>query len=351
MKRSITLLLLIGNTFLNNVFAKEITIIEKKKEYSLSNNFNSSGVLHVNNQFGDVKIIFWNQKQVQAKVTVTANAPSLDLVQNFLNSVTVTSSKLEDDVFFKTEIKKNEMSKSNWQRGKETNFRINYIIYMPDDAELDLTNSFGTVIIPHFEAPLSLNLSYCDLQADDIINTNSNLNLNFGSATIKSMNGGNFNANYTNVALGDAKNIKINNNHGNFKVKTLSDIAGVLNYSEGVLGSITEGVKLKLNYTNKLVIGEINDKIKNLELMVNYSDINLPVSETFSGNFDIKTTNGSFKINSDLLVKYLRNSENEVRNLKSPKVNISNFYQGKIGKNTGNSKIVIVSNYGDVKIK
>ena len=46
---------------------------------------------------------------------------------------------------------------------------------------------------------------------------------------------------------------------------------------------------LKLNYTNKLVIGEINDKIKNLELFVNYSDINLSVSEIFSENFDIKT--------------------------------------------------------------
>ncbi len=351
MKRSILFFLLIANTFLYPVFSKEIALIEKKKEYNLSNSFKSSGVLHVNNQFGDVKIVFWNQKQVQAKVTVTANAPSLDLVENFLNSVNVTSDKIEDDVFFKTEIKRNEMSKSNWQRGKETNFRINYVVYMPNDAELDLTNSFGTVIIPHFDAPLSLNLSYCDLQADDIINTGSNLNLNFGSANIKSMNGGNFNANYTNVALGDAKNIRINNNHGNFRVKTLSDIAGVLNYSEGVLGSITEGVKLKLNYTNKLVIGEINDKIKNLELLVNYSDINLPVSETFSGNFDIKTTHGSFKINSDLLVKYLRNSESEVINPKNQKINISNFYQGKIGKNAGNSKIVIISNYGDVKIK
>ena len=103
-----------------------------------------------------------------------------------------------------------------------------------------------------------------------------------------------------------------------------------------------------MNYTDDFEIKNIKESIKNLEIQSNFSDLKLPVGHGFNGNFDIKTTHGSLSIRPDLPVRFSRNTSDEKRNTSNP----IKTYQGKLGtSNTSKSKIIVISNYGDIKIK
>lgn len=326
----------------------EINLIEKKKSYNFSFNVDSEDKLEISNQYGDVRILHWKNNQVKASVSVIANAPSNSEIDNFLETVNVNGNKAGNQIKIVTQINRDNLGFKRISKDKFTNLRIDYIVYMPENMELVLNNSFGTVVLPEFSAPINLNLNYCTLTAPNIRNQENKVNLNFGTANITSMIGGILNSNFTNLNLGNLKNVNLKNNNGNFKARHLEDIDGILNYSQGVLGTIKDAVKLKLNYTNDLVIEKIDENLKSLEIFSNYSDVDLPVNLKTNAEFNIKTNNGSFFVDPNIIIKFIKNSETQQKN----KSRVSNYYQGQIGKsNNPNSKITVISNFGDVKIK
>ncbi|WP_255071091.1 hypothetical protein [Lacihabitans sp. LS3-19] len=345
--------LILNLIFISNLsgFARDIKLIEKRKDYNFE--YSTSGVskLEITNQFGEVKVMFWNQNKIQTTVHVIANAPNNVLLNDFISSVKINGNRKNSIVSIKTEIQKTDFNLKKLNTDKNTNFKIDYLVFMPNNLELCLTNSFGEVTLPEFTAPLSLNLNYCTLKADKISNKLSNINLNYGKANIKSLLGGEINSNFTAVSMGEVRNVNLKNNNGSFKAKYLEDIDGILNYSGGVFENIKEAVKLKVNFSNDLKINNIDEKVKNLEIFSNYSNISLPISEKFNGIFDIKTNHGNFWVDPSLVIHFIKNSETD--NQKPGfKTRTSNAYQGTIGSNKNSeSKIIIISNYGDVKIK
>lgn len=331
--------------------AHESPLIEKRKEFNF--NYSSGGVekLEIVNQFGDVKVYFTNQKSINVNVQVTANAPTAGQLEEFIESINVNGTKNNDVVKVYTSIRKENYNMKSWNKDKNSSFKIDYNVYIPKNLELTISNSFGEVTLPEFTAPLALNLNYCTLNADKITNANSSINLNYGVAHIKALLGGDINSNFTAVNMGEMRNVNMKNNHGSLKAKYLEDIEGVMNYSGGVFGNIKEAVKLNINYSKNFRIENIDEKVKKLEIFSNYSNIDLPISEKFNGVFDIKTSHGTFYVDPALMVHFFKNSETDGKK-SGYKPKISNSYQGKIGTTTNtDTKILIISNFGDVKIK
>lgn len=343
--------LIISITCFGFADAHESPLIEKRKEFNF--NYSSTGIerLEIVNQFGDVKVYFSNQKSISINVQVTANAPTSGQLEEFIESINVSGTRNHDLIKVFTSIKKQNYNMNSWNKDKKSSFKIDYDIYIPKNLELVISNSFGEVVLPDFSAPLTLNLNYCTLQAAKISNPYSKINLNYGIANIKALHGGDINSNFTAVNMGEMRNVNMKNNHGSLKAKYLEDIEGVMNYSGGVFGNIKEAVKLNVNFSKNFTIENIDEKVKKLEIFSNYSNIDLPISQKFNGVFDIKTSNGSFWVDPALMVHFFKNSEADgKKNGFKPKT--SNSYQGKIGTTTNTeTKILIISNFGDVKIK
>lgn len=343
--------LIISITCFGFADAHESPLIEKRKEFNF--NYSSNGIerLEIVNQFGDVKVYFSNQKSISVNVQVTANAPTSGQLEEFIESINVSGTRSHDLIKVFTSIKKENYNMNSWNKDKKSSFKIDYDIYIPKNLELVISNSFGEVVLPDFSATLTLNLNYCTLQAAKISNPYSKINLNYGIANIKALHGGDINSNFTAVNMGEMRNVNMKNNHGSLKAKYLEDIEGVMNYSGGVFGNIKEAVKLNVNFSKNFTIENIDEKVKKLEIFSNYSNIDLPISQKFNGVFDIKTSNGSFWVDPALMVHFFKNSEADgKKNGFKPKT--SNSYQGKIGTTTNTeTKILIISNFGDVKIK
>jgi hypothetical protein len=331
-----------------SLFANEPIFISKTKSYKFEYSVSENDKLNVKNKYGNIKVIFWNKNMVSAQVTVSASAPSQDLLNKYLDQISIESSKVGSEINIFSIINLRSHSAQNNNTKLESNFKINYTIYIPDYLPINISNSFGEVELPDFMAPISLNLNHSDLKGKIIANNLSSINANFGSIDLKAMKGGRLNSNFTDVKISELKNITLNNNHGNLKVDNVSELNGILNYSKGYLGGIGEMIKLKMNYTDDFEIKNIKESIKNLEIQSNFSDLKLPVGHGFNGNFDIKTTHGSLSIRPDLPVRFSRNTSDEKRNTS----NSIKTYQGKLGtSNTSKSKIIVISNYGDIKIK
>jgi hypothetical protein len=331
--------------------AHESPLIEKRKEFNF--NYTSAGIekLEIINQFGDVKVYFTTQKSITINVQVTANAPNSVQLEEFLESINVNGTRNSDVIKVFTLLRKENYNMKSWNKEKNSSFKIDYSVYIPKNLELRISNSFGEVSLPDFSAPLTLNLNYCTLQAAKISNPDSKINLNYGVANIKALLGGDFNSNFTSVNMGEMRNVNMKNNHGSLKAMYLEDIEGVMNYSGGVFGNIKEAVKLNVNYSKSFRIENIDEKVKKLEIFSNYSNIDLPIGEKFNGVFDIKTSHGSLWVDPAWIVHFFKNSETDGKK-SGYKPKTSNTYQGKIGTTSNtDTKILIISNFGDVKIK
>jgi hypothetical protein len=320
--------------------------VEQFKTYTFTHKANLNDAVKVNNTFGNVRVVLWDKNWVQAQAVVTAIAPDVNLVQHFLKNVEIVSFRQNEQIVFQTQIGgENSLNKN---RSNATNLSVDYLITMPEGIAIQIDNSFGEVFLPNFTAPITLNLNYCTLMADGISNKASKLNLNFGSASIKSMTGGDFNSNFANINMGDAKNIHLKNSHGNLKVKTLSGVEGVLNYSNGFLENLKEAINLQINFTNDITFGQINEHIKNFTIKANYADLILPFSEKYQGAFDIKMAHGKLSVAQNRHVRFSKNTEQgDIK----PKNN--HHYQGTIGDNSthSNKVIQVVSNFGNVRIR
>ncbi len=333
----------------------EIILQEKRKQLSYSFSISQNDRINIDNQFGDVRVKFWNKNMVKVDIAVIANAPQESQAGSFLNLVSVVNNKENGNVTFKTvispsfsRIKNSQMSKD---KNRETNLRVDYVVFMPQDNELNLSNSFGDVYLPEFSSVLNLKQNYGTLFAESISNALSKVSINFGKANIKSMHGGDLLSNYTVLNIDDCSKIVLKNNNGSLKIGQVADIMGVLNYSEGVIGNIKDAVKLRLNYSDDLKINKIDDKVKDFELKGNYSSINLPFGENFNADFDIKVNYADLKINEDKVVRFTRNTEQEARKAGKAANPVSNSYSGRIGNKNSDAKIIIISNHGNVQIK
>src|SRR6218665_2286241 len=82
--------------------------IEKKKNVNLSYPVSSSDKVSLNNQFGDIKVAFWDKKEVKVEVLIVANASSDDRASDFINSVDVVGKKDDGQVSIKTIIERSD---------------------------------------------------------------------------------------------------------------------------------------------------------------------------------------------------------------------------------------------------
>jgi hypothetical protein len=313
--------------------------IEKIKTYNLT--FDSKGMTQVNivNQYGNVKVLHWDKKQVKADITVKANAASNAQTEAYLNSTEVKGNVKNGVLYLHTVLSNNAL-------GQNTNRKVNYLtvtytVYMPKDIKLNVDNKFGDIILPAFSAPLQVNLQHGTLKAPAISNTSSNVDIKFSSAQIKELVGATLKAVNSTVNLHKAQNADIKSEKGVFVAEILENIKAELNYTKTSLNELGKDIELDLRFINDLKLGELNNDLNQLIINTNYSDIQIPAS---NAKVSVKTTNGQFYIGQGVDAKIKKDVKASTANTK--------VFDAVIGEDdTPKRVITIKANNGDVKIK
>jgi Putative adhesin len=333
--------------------------IEKKKNVTFSYNITSADKISLENQFGDIKVSFWDKNEIKVEVLILANATSDERASNFIHMVDVVGKKVEGEVKIKTIIDREEGNYKNntwnWKGGSDdkNSLKIDYQVYMPKNNALKIKNSFGNTYLPTFTNILTVHQSYGKLVAEDITNPQSDVRLEFcKNSYIRSISGGKLRASYSGIKMEKADDFDFNNSFGEIDIKEVGKMDAKISYSSGLIGLIRESSNLRLEFSGGFKLGGLGKNVKELDINASYSPVNLTLSDNISYDFEVKANYGDFAYPVNKGVSFTTNSETDSKkNGGQHSFNPTKYYIGKIGKGSTDCKIIVNGNFSSVKFK
>jgi Putative adhesin len=328
-KLVLILLMVRNNASAQNAYSQNE--IEKKKSITQTYHISGSDRVSLNNKFGDIKINTWTESKVKVDVEIEVNAKTEDKANKMLDGITISHSKTNGQVVFKTKMEgsiytgnmnggdydngdEESNSKGKSKEGKKWNnqsMKINYTVYLPASTTLKLYNEFGNMNLPNYTGALDVHNKFGNFVAENLSSTENEIFVEFGSADIKSITKPEVTVKFGNC---DVANI-VGNGFLNFEFS--GDVNIVLDKSVGDL------------------------KIKN-----SYSEIELTLNENTNATFDVKSSYGEVKNkNKNLSMK----SDEDEDDYDKACCNFTKNHKGTIGN--GGAKININNSYGKVKFR
>lgn len=309
-------------------------IKEKVKTYSKTYPVNSNDTIQIKNSYGRVSVNTWNKSEVKVDIEMKAYANEEADAQKLLDNISITEGKDNNQISFKTNIASTRINNSNtnvlgtwFNSGKRYTRKmvINYIVYMPAKSHLNVSNTFGSIILPELLGKVSINLNNGSLISQPLVNPENRYNISFSDGNIAAVNGGKLNVSYSRLNVGTADKLKATSSFSALevdKLKSWGDVA--IRYGEG----------LKVN--------ELDKNVKNLN--INASFTKLAINPGNDVNFDVTTHLGDFNYDTTD-VKLV----NEMPAADEHRVRTTKIYKGKIGKGDANKTISIKSSFTNVK--
>lgn len=303
-------------------------LIEKTKTISKSYSVDKNEKLSINNQYGKITVNTWNKMEFKVEVEIAVGTSEEAETQKLLDAVDIVSMQDRAGVSFKTNITRQNRSNSFFnfnQNNLRRKIIVNYTVFMPVKNALDITNRYGSVVLPDLEGPVTIDNSYGSFTAKELSNTANNLRMNYLNADIESLNGGNLKINY-----------------GDLKIGTANNLNAMVGYSPVKIDRLKSAASISVNYGAGITISNLDKTLKNLAIDANYTRVSLGLNGSENFNFDVTVHNNRFNHNDDF-VKVQDQLENDTRRYISTK-----NYKGYVGKAGSDNKVIIRSNYSGV---
>ena len=309
---------------------EHIGTAEKTRIISKTYSVDRNDKLAVNNQFGKVTVHTWAKNEIKVDVEVKAfEATDYDAAK-LLETVNIADSRSNNVISFKTTFEKTSMNV--WSRIKNGNeerrgVQVNYEIYMPGKNALDITNRYGSTVVPDFDGPVNISSSYGSFTSGSLDNPANQVKVTYGAANMEGYSNGNLIVSY-----------------GSLKLEEADKVNATIKYSGAKIAKLSNGGNFELSYASGFKIDDVDRNVKNLNINSSYSGVTLGIDENADFDFDVTVSYAGFNYNNQkmTLVNQLTDAG------KAKTWNPTKNYKGSMGKGS-DSKIVIKSNYGGVK--
>lgn len=329
-------------------YTKKKTI---NKEYSVTSN----ALLSVDNSYGNVDVVTWNENRIVFEITITTTGNDEDKVQEKLNDITVDFEASSNSVSAKTKFNNKSKSWWGWKDKNKVKMKINYIVKIPITNSVSLNNDYGNINVDKLEGHAKLNCDYGKITTKELLADNNSINFDYSKGcyfeyiksgkinadysdfTVSKTNNLSINADYTNSKIETAEDVAFNCDYGNIRVDKANNIAGNGDYLTTVIGDVYKNVSLKADY-GSIKINNMTQNAGNVTIESDYTGIKIGFSPSYSFNFDIDLDYASLKSNGNL--EFSTKKEDGT----------GKYYSGYHGdKNSGNA-IKIKSDYGSVSL-
>ena len=324
---------------------------KSKKEFSV----NADATLKVDNRYGNVDVISWNENRIVIEVKITVSGDNEEKVEKQLDMIEVEFEDNRSLVSAKTIIDKNKSSWSwNWGRKSNVNYEINYKIKVPITNNANLINDYGSISLNELKGDASINCDYGSIIIGDLYSNNNKINIDYtNNSSIGFMKGGSINADYSKFTIEEAGNVKLNADYttsafekihdlsyncdyGSLTVQNAKSVVGNGDYLTVKLGSVSNSVKIDADY-GSIRIENLMNGFKSVDISSSYTGIKIGIPENASFNFELQLSYAGFKRDEGMfnLTKQIVKSS-------------SKYYEGYANKPNSDSFIKINSDYGSV---
>ncbi len=314
---------------------------------------NPDATLRVKNKYGKIDIISWDKNTTEIEVIITVGGGDKDDVLDKLDQIEIDISTSPNMVIAKTVMENESWSLWNWFKNKTYHIDIDYIIKVPKTNKLDLENDYGDIYLTEIYGKAIINCDYGRIIIGDLHAENNEIDLDYCSgSSISWMKSGHVNIDYSSLTIEDtekltldadysttrieeAKIVDFTCDYGNISISHAESIQGDGDYLVMKFGSISKYLDLSCDY-GSLRINNIQNGFENIKINSKYTNIKLGIHP-----------DANFSITADLSYCGLKNIEGFEFNKRIEK-NTDKFYEGYYGSNNSESKISLLSKYGNI---
>ena len=289
----------------------------KKGKYSKNKiinkefNVNKDATLKVENKYGNLEIVTWNENRIAIKVTITTSGNDEEKVQRKLEQINVEFDASSSNVSAKTIINKISSWKM-WRNNNNVNMQINYLIKMPITNNVVLTNDYGAINLDKLEGTSTINCDYGSLNIGELRNSNNTINIDYtNNSFIDFMKDGKINADYStlsvdrsdntklnadysHITFGQVANLDYNCDYGDLKIEDSGNVRGVSDYMHNTIGKLHGTGDFNIEY-GSLKIKEIRRNFKSLKVVSSYTQLKFRIEESASFNFSAQLSYSGLK--------------------------------------------------------
>ena len=321
-----------------------------KKEY----NVNANALLRINNKYGNVDVISWDQNRVEIEVTITVKGNNESKVIDRLKRIDVNFTNSANEVSAKTIL---ENSSNSWFKSNNNmNYQIDYKVKMPVTNSANLNNDYGTISLNEIKGKANISCDYGKIIIGSLFHSDNSINIDYTSdSEIEFMNGGSINADYSKFRITKAKNIELNADYtdsvfeniedldfacdyGNLEVENANIIDGHGDYLTMRFGTIHMRLSIDADYGG-IKIEKIMKGLESVRIHSDYVGIKIGLDDDISFNFIAKLSYGGFDYEGD-----------DITYLKKVVKSTDKYYEGFVNKENSGANIEISSEYGSVKL-
>ncbi len=323
-----------------------------KKEYIV----NSNAKLMINNSYGEVNMVSWNENRIVIEVHVKTNGNDEDRVKDKLDEIDVRFEASAAYVSAQT-IFDNNLSRSWWNSWRSTNvhMEINYTVKLPLTAMIDISNDYGGVTLDRLEGAAKISCDYGKITIGELLADTNYLNFDYTkNSSISYMKGGRINADYSsfivenagNIDLkadysksefGKIKNLNYNCDYGSVRTQESNNVTGRGDYLSAKMGVVHGDLNINADY-GSIRIDEMSRDAGNVSIQSDYTGIHIGYDPAYKFTFNIKLEYAGLSGKENLSIqKERKESSNE-------------YYEGFYTTASSQNNINIKSEYGSVTL-
>ena len=329
---------------------------EKTKTINKEFAVNSNATSKINNSYGNIDVITWNENRIVFEIKITASGNNEEKTEKRLNEIDVKFSASKDWVAAETLFgKKSSNSWWNWGSKNDVNIKINYVVKMPISGKVNLNNDYGNINLDKLKGKAEINCDYGKITTKELMAEGNvfnfdytkgsyfeyiksgKINADYSDFTISKTKNIDINADYTNSKIEIAEDVNYNCDYGSIKIDKANNIIGNGDYLTTVIGDIYKSLTLKADY-GSIKINRLNENARNATIKSDYTGIKIGYASTYNFNFTIDLDYGSLRDSDNLTItKEIKDSSDK-------------FYQGYYGSSSSTNNISIDSDYGSVTL-
>lgn len=328
----------------------------KEKKISKSFDVNADARLKIDNSYGNVNVVSWNENRIVIDVVVKTNGNNEEKVQKKLDEIDVVFEGNGSFVSARTTFNKNK-SNSWWNSWKSNNvnMEINYEVKVPATNDVDLSNDYGGISLNRIEGNARINCDYGKINIGELLGDNNSLNFDYtNNSTIGYMKNGKItadyssftlekggdielNADYTKSSFGDIAELNYNCDYGSLTTDSSQGIMGRGDYLSAKIGMVHGDINLNTDY-GSIRINELSPDAGDVVIQSDYTGIKIGYHRDYNFTFNFTLEYAGFSGKDDVEV------------VKSRVKSSDKYYEGYYGISSAKNNININSEYGGVTL-
>nr|WP_299170470.1 hypothetical protein [uncultured Allomuricauda sp.] len=282
---------------------------ERSKQWDKSYDLSPNGTVQVENKYGNVTINGWEREELRVSVSITVTHRKDENAKKLLDRIQPKVSNAGDLIRISSEIAERSSSvfsryfnKANPFDFDKSNIQIDYEVYLPVNAELNIVNKFGDVIIGAWKGDLDADVQHGDLWINEEIST-AKVDMRFGKLNCGNLGYGNIKMSNGAIDIDRAQKLKIISNGSEIKIEEVDtlelysnkdevylervgSLRGDFKFSNADISSVDSELFLTLRIA-EIDIHKILKPNADLDIVQESSEVNLDISGL---SFDFRAT-------------------------------------------------------------